>query len=77
MYLAEVYENFRLQLYMCHLEGEWARQGMVVGASRTLCIKNAPPPKGHPANLTQPWDALESSWANMLSTYCRVYALTN
>ena len=26
-----------------------------------VCIKNGPPPKGHPANLTQLWEALESS----------------
>ena len=25
-----------------------------------VCIKNGPPPKGHPANLTQLWEALES-----------------
>jgi hypothetical protein len=23
-----------------------------------MCIKNEPPPKGHPANLTQLWEAL-------------------
>ncbi|XP_064874657.1 lipid droplet-regulating VLDL assembly factor AUP1-like isoform X2 [Oncorhynchus nerka] len=28
-------------------------------------IKNGPPPKGHPANLTQPWEALESTWASI------------
>jgi hypothetical protein len=27
-----------------------------------VCIKNGPPPKGHPANLTQLWEALESIW---------------
>ena len=26
-----------------------------------VCIKNGLPPKGHPANLTQMWDALEST----------------
>ena len=30
-----------------------------------LCIKNGPPPKGHPANLTQLWEALESTWASI------------
>ena len=25
-----------------------------------VCIKNGPPPKGHPANLTQLWEALEN-----------------
>ena len=30
-----------------------------------LCIKNFPPPKGHPANLTQLWEALESTWASI------------
>ena len=27
-----------------------------------LCIKNGPPPKGHPENLTHLWEALESTW---------------
>ena len=26
-----------------------------------MCIKNGPPPKGHPENLTQLWEALEST----------------
>jgi hypothetical protein len=26
-----------------------------------VCIKNGPPPKGHPANLIQLWEALEST----------------
>ena len=26
-----------------------------------VCINNGPPPKGHPANLTQLWEALEST----------------
>jgi hypothetical protein len=66
-------------------------RGMEVGAkltcvrgSRTatfpVCIENGPPPKGHPANLTQLWEALESTWAipcGMLSTPCRVHASTN
>jgi hypothetical protein len=30
-----------------------------------LCINNGPPPKGHPANLTQLWEALESTWASI------------
>jgi hypothetical protein len=30
-----------------------------------VCIKNGPPPKGHPANLTQLWKALESTWASI------------
>ena len=30
-----------------------------------MCIKNGPPPKGHPASLTQLWEALESSWASI------------
>jgi hypothetical protein len=30
-----------------------------------VCIKNGPPPKGHPANLTQLWEALESTWASI------------
>jgi hypothetical protein len=25
-----------------------------------VCIKNGPPPKGHPANMTQLWEAFES-----------------
>jgi hypothetical protein len=28
-----------------------------------VCIKNGPPPKGHPAKLTQLWLALESTWS--------------
>ena len=28
-----------------------------------VCIKNGPPPNGHPANFTQLWEALESTWA--------------
>ena len=31
----------------------------------TVCIKNGPPLKGHPANLTQLWEALESTWASI------------
>jgi hypothetical protein len=31
-----------------------------------VCIKNGPPPKGHPANLTQLWEALESAWVSIL-----------
>jgi hypothetical protein len=27
-----------------------------------VCITNGPPPKEHPANLTQLWEALESTW---------------
>ena len=30
-----------------------------------VCIKNGPPPKKHPANLTQLWEALESTWASL------------
>jgi hypothetical protein len=77
-------------VYVCHLEGEWARQdlsafgrGMVVDDRHTglcqelqrccvfltpqfpVCIKNGPPPKGHPANLTQLWEALKSTWASI------------
>ena len=44
-----------------------------------VCIKNGPPPKGRPANLTQLWEALESTHASVpverLSTPC--CALTN
>ena len=28
-------------------------------------IKNDPPPKEHPANLSQLWEALESAWASI------------
>ena len=46
---------------------------MVLGARSSLfhaqqfpvCIKNGPPPKGHPASLTQLWKALESTWATI------------
>ena len=30
-----------------------------------VCIKNGPPPKGCPANLTKLWEALESTWASI------------
>ena len=30
-----------------------------------MCTKNGPPPKAHPANLTQLWEALESTWASI------------
>ena len=30
-----------------------------------MCIKNGPPPKGNPANLTQLREALESTWASI------------
>ena len=30
-----------------------------------VCIKNGPPPKAHPGNLTQLWEALESTWASI------------
>jgi hypothetical protein len=30
----------------------------------SVCIKNGPPPKGHPDNLTQLWEAIESKWAS-------------
>ena len=33
--------------------------------SISLCIKNGPPPKVHPANLTYLWKALESTGASI------------
>jgi hypothetical protein len=30
-----------------------------------VCINNGPPPKGRQANLTQLWEALESTWASI------------
>ena len=30
-----------------------------------VCIKNGPPPRGYPTNLTQLWEALESTWASI------------
>ena len=44
-----------------------------------VCIKNGPP-GGHPANLTQLWEALESTWASIpveRLTPCSVHAPTN
>ena len=44
-----------------------------------VCIKNGPPPKGHPDNLTQLWEALESTWASIPVEHfgpCRVPAPT-
>ena len=35
-----------------------------------VCIKNGPPPKGHPANLTQPWEAFESTWGSITVPRC-------
>jgi hypothetical protein len=37
-------------------------QGVVVGF---MCIKNGPPPKRHPANLTKLWEVLASTWASI------------
>ena len=31
----------------------------------SMCIKNGPPPKGHPANLPQLWEASKSTWASI------------
>ena len=45
-----------------------------------VCIKNGPPPNGHPANLTQLWEALESTWDSILVERFRhlvVHAPTN
>ena len=43
-----------------------------------VCIKNGPPPKGHPVNLTQLWEALKSTWssspAGRLSSPYRAHA---
>ena len=30
-----------------------------------VCVLNCPPPKGHPDNLTQLWEQLESIWASL------------
>ena len=30
-----------------------------------MCFNNGPLPKRHAANLTQLWEALESTWANI------------
>ena len=55
------------------------RTGLIVSRTATrlgfsqstvpVCIKNGPPPKGHPANLTQLWEALESTWASIPVEY--------
>ena len=46
-----------------------SRTSMMLGFSCStvsrVSIKNGPPPKGHPANLTQLWEALESTWASI------------
>ena len=39
-----------------------------------MCIKNGPPPKGHPANLTQLWETLESTWASIPVERFRILA---
>jgi hypothetical protein len=30
-----------------------------------VCTKNGPPPKGHPAELTQLWEVLKLTWASI------------
>ena len=51
-------------MYVCHSEGEDLQCCWVFQIQQfPVCIKNGPPPKGHPANLTQQWEALESTWA--------------
>ena len=35
------------------------------GQQFPVCIKNGPPPKGHSANLTQLWEALELTWTSI------------
>ena len=44
-----------------------------------MCMKNGPPPKGHPANLTQRqrWEALESTWASIPVEHFRVHVQLN
>ena len=43
-----------------------------------VCIKNGPPPKEHPADLTQLWEAFESTWASIpVEGFRRVHALIN
>ena len=65
----------------CQVHRFVSRTAMLLGFSRfPVCIKNGPPPKRHPANLTQLWKALDqhgpaSLW-NAL-TPCRLHALTN
>ena len=75
MYVWNSEDEWERQKYLSAFE-----QGMVVGARGlcqdllhcwvfhaqqfTMCIKNGPPPKGHPANMTQLWKALMSTWAH-------------
>ena len=64
-------------MYVCHSEGEWARQNIEVplkGYSLIqfpVCIKYGLPPKGHPANLPQLMEALESTWASIPEEHFR------
>ena len=61
--------------YVCHSEGEWARQNKRTKELQRcwvfqtqqfpVCVKNGPPPKGYSANLTQLWEALESTWVSI------------
>ena len=44
---------------------EWQRYWVFHSQQFHICIKNGPPPKGHPANLTQLWEALESTRASI------------
>ena len=59
-------------VYLCHSEGEWARQNILSAFEQGMvadwwafptqqfpvCIKNSPPPKGNSTDLTQLWEAL-------------------
>ena len=43
-----------------------SRTATLLGFSCSIvCIKKGPPPKGHPVNLTQLWEALEPRWASI------------
>jgi hypothetical protein len=45
---------------------DFSRTAMLLGFSlSTVSYVCGPPPKGHPANLTQLWEALESTLASI------------
>jgi hypothetical protein len=60
-----------------------SRTATLLGFSHSTVSRvyqDGPPPKGHPANLIQQWEALESTWASIPVEHLtpfRVHALTN
>ena len=51
--------------YGSRCQAHWFECVKNCNAAGFFTLKNGPPPKGHPANLTQMWETLESSWASI------------